>query len=52
MTVGELVGLAWAAAHLRVIADCAKRLLDATIGGNELERAAEANLRAALEGWR
>jgi hypothetical protein len=42
--------------HARVIADCAKRLLDAraldtTLGGNEHERVAEANLRAALKGW-
>lgn len=38
--------------HARVIADCAKRLLDARALGRDLERQAEANLRNALDGWR
>lgn len=38
--------------HARVIADCAKRLLDARALGRELERQAEVNLRNALDGWR
>lgn len=43
--------------HARVIADCAQRLFqaraaDRLVGGDDLERRAEANLRDALEGWR
>jgi hypothetical protein len=50
-------GIFDSATHAKVIADCARRLFDARtqdaiIGGQELERRAEANLRAALDGWR
>ena len=38
--------------HARVIADCAKHLLEARPLSTDLERVAEANLRAALKGWR
>lgn len=40
-------GRTWAV----VIADCAWRLFEARAIDRELERRAEANLRAALEGW-